>query len=84
MPSYDYRCAANDQVVEVRHSMNEKLTTGGEVCTKAGIEPGNTPAESPVVRLISGGVIVSSSALSNPEPPSCGGGGCGGGMCGLG
>jgi hypothetical protein len=83
MPSYDYRCAANDRVVEVRHSMSEKLTTWGEVCERAGIALGDTPGDSPVDRLISGGSIVSSSALSNPDAPSCGSGGCGGGFCGL-
>jgi len=82
MPSYDYRCATNERVIEVRHSITEKLTTWGEVCAKAGIEPGDTPDDAPVDRLISGGAIVSSGALSNPEPP-CGSGGCGGGMCGL-
>ena len=82
MPSYDYRCDANGRVVEVRHGMNERLSTWGEVCASAGIEPGDTPAATPVQRLISGGGIVSSGALSNPEP-ACGGGGCAGGMCGL-
>jgi hypothetical protein len=83
MPSYDYRCAANGRVVEVRHSMSEKLTNWGEVCEKAGIELGDTAAETPVDRLITGGALVSNSTLSNPEAPSCGTGGCGGGMCGL-
>lgn len=83
MPSYDYRCAANDRVVEVRHSVQEKLHTWGELCDRAGIEAGDTPADSPVDRLITGGGIVSSGALSNPEPPSCGRGGCAGGVCGL-
>lgn len=83
MPSYDYRCDANDRVVEVRHSINEKLATWGEVCEKARIDLGDTAADAPVKRLISGGAIVSSSSLSNPEAPACGAGGCGGGMCGL-
>ena len=83
MPSYDYRCEANGRVVEVRHGMNEKLATWGEVCEKAGIDPGETAADAPVNRLITGGGIVSSAALSNPEAPACGAGGCGGGMCGL-
>jgi hypothetical protein len=82
MPSYDYRCNANGRVVEVRHSMHDKLTTWGEVCQKAGLEPGDTATDAPVERLISGGGIVSSASLSNPEPP-CGSGGCAGGMCGL-
>ena len=83
MPSYDYRCAANERIVEVRHGVSEKLQTWGELCAKAGIEPGDTPTDSPVDRLITGGGIVSSGVLSNPEPPSCGSGGCAGGMCGL-
>ena len=83
MPSYDYRCEQNGQVVEVVHKMSEKLTTWGEVCEKANLELGDTPADTPVVRLITGGNVISSSALSNPEAPACGAGGCAGGMCGL-
>ena len=82
MPSYDYRCNANGRVVEVRHSMTEKLTTWGQVCEQAGLDVGDTSADTPVERLITGGGIVSSTSLSNPEPP-CGSGGCAGGMCGL-
>ncbi|MDJ0881491.1 MAG: zinc ribbon domain-containing protein [Gammaproteobacteria bacterium] len=83
MPSYDYRCEKNGQVVEVMHKMSEKLSTWGELCEKANMELGDTPAETPVVRLITGGNVVSSAALSNPEAPACSSGGCGGGMCGL-
>ena len=83
MPSYDYRCAVNGRVVEVRHRMSEKLTTWGEVCEKAGIDAGDTARDTPVERLITGGSVVSSTALSNPEPP-CASGGCSGGLCGLG
>jgi hypothetical protein len=83
VPSYDYLCDANGRVVEVRHGINEKLATWGEVCGKAGIDLGDTAAEAAVKRLITGGSVVSSSTLSNPEAPACGAGGCGGGMCGL-
>jgi hypothetical protein len=83
MPSYDYRCEQNGQVVEVRHKMSEKLATWGELCALAGLETGETPPDAPVVRLITGGSVVSRSALSNPEAPACGAGGCAGGMCGL-
>ena len=44
MPSYDYRCPANDRVVEVRHGMNDTVNTWGELCQLAGIEPGDTSA----------------------------------------
>lgn len=83
MPSYDYRCESNGRVIEVRHGINDRLATWGEVCAKANIDTGDTPLDAPVRRLITGGAVVASSALSNPEPPSCGSGGCGGGMCGL-
>ena len=63
--------------------MSEKLATWGEVCEKANIPLGDTAADTPVNRLITGGSVVSSSALSNPEAPACGAGGCPGGMCGL-
>lgn len=83
MPTYDYRCEANGRVVEVRHGMNEMLETWGDLCDRAQVEMGDTAANTPVKRLITGGSVVSSSALSNPEAPSCGSGGCGGGMCGF-
>lgn len=84
MPSYDYRCIENGRVVEVRHSMQEKLTTWGEVCQQAGIETGNTPANSPVERLITGGQMVRSESLKNPESACATGSCCPTGMCGLG
>ncbi len=84
MPSYDYHCTSNGRTVEVRHSMSESLSTWAEVCARAGVEPGDTPGEAPVERLISGGQYVKSSSLANPEAPACATGGCAGGMCGLG
>ena len=84
MPSYDYRCDANDRVVEVSHHMNERLATWGELCEAAGIEPGETDPEAPVERLITGGQIVRSASLGDASAPSCSSGPCcGGGMCGL-
>jgi hypothetical protein len=83
MPTYDYQCPDNGLIVEVNHAMAEQLGTWGEVCERAGMAPGPTPADSPVMRLATGGQVVSKSSLSNPEAPSCGMGGCGGGMCGL-
>lgn len=83
MPTYDYVCEANGQQLEVRHGMNEKLMTWGELCERLGMEPGDTPSESPIRRLISGGAVINSSALSNPEPACASGGCCSSGVCGL-
>jgi hypothetical protein len=56
MARYDYFCEANQRVVEVSHSMKDAaLATWGEVCDRAGLEPGETPATAPVRRLVTGG-----------------------------
>ncbi|TGD71081.1 zinc ribbon domain-containing protein [Mangrovimicrobium sediminis] len=84
MPSYDYRCEADQQVYEVSHSMSQRLGTWGELCEMLGMTPGEIDPASKVTRLISGGGVVKSSALKNPEAPPCmTGGGCSGGGCGI-
>jgi len=83
MPTYDYLCEANDRQVEVSHKMNESLNNWGELCQRAGIDPDDTPADTPVRRLISGGAIISSSSRGEPAPACATGGCCPGGMCGL-
>jgi predicted nucleic acid-binding Zn ribbon protein len=85
VPRYDYFCEANDSVVEVSHPMNDRLTTWGEVCERAGLAVGDTPLDTPVRKLITGGGIVRSGALKNPEAPPCQSGApcCGAGACGL-
>lgn len=83
MPTYDYFCENNGQKIEVRHSMSEELKNWGELCEKAGIDTGDTPKETPVRRLISGGAFISSSSLSNPEPACSTGSCCPGGTCGF-
>ena len=82
MPTYDYRCPANDRVVEVNHRMNDIVTSWGELCELAGIDAGATAPEATVERLATGGQVVSSGSMKDTVPP-CGGGPCGGGMCGL-
>jgi hypothetical protein len=52
MPVYEYLCHANKTSVEVHHSMSEKIGTWGRLCEVAGIDPGSTPADSPVERLL--------------------------------
>ena len=84
MPTYDYRCEANGQVLEVSHRMNDQISTWGELCALAGIKPGDTPLDSPVKRLATGGNIVTGSTSGgNYEPPCNSGGCCPGGMCGF-
>jgi hypothetical protein len=53
MPRYDYFCEKNQRKIEVVHSIHEKLLTWGEVCRVSGIDPGDTPLETPVKRLLS-------------------------------
>ncbi|MDH5445416.1 MAG: zinc ribbon domain-containing protein [Gammaproteobacteria bacterium] len=84
MPTYDYQCDANGQTVEVRHGMNELLKNWGELCDKAGIVTGDTPVDSPVRKLATGGNVVKSSSAGSGDLPPCASGGCNGGMCGLG
>jgi len=78
MPTYDYRCDTNGQVVEVNHRMSESLSTWGELCAHAGIEPADTPMDAPVHRLATGGNLIANTNLgSGAAPaPACGAGGC--------
>ena len=83
MPKYDYRCELNHQTVEVTHSMSETVKTWGQLCALAGIEIGETPKDSPVHKIISGGYVATGAPLPESAPactaPSC----CSGGICGL-
>jgi hypothetical protein len=82
MPTYDYRCEANDRVIEVNHRMSENLSSWGELCERLGMDPGATPASAPVHKLATGGNIISTRGSGNA--PACGTGACcAGGMCGL-
>jgi hypothetical protein len=84
MPTYDYLCRANQRIVEVRHRMGETVKTWGELCQLAGIDPGDTPKEAPVEKLITGGNVISSQSLKEAEPcatGTCGMGACGSGAC---
>ena len=53
MPYYEYRCGANGRTLEVRHGMEEMVSTWGELVARAGTDPDGTPPESPVERLMS-------------------------------
>ncbi len=81
MPTYDYACEENGQVVEVQHRMNEVITRWGELCERADIDVGNTAKNAAVKKLATGGQVVRSSSLGDSAPP-CASGGCGR-SCGL-
>jgi len=72
MPYYEYRCAANGQTLEVRHGMNERLDTWGELARGAGAELGDTPATAPVERLLSPSVPLTGSSSSGSDFQGCG------------
>lgn len=82
MPTYDYRCDSNQRELEVRHSISAEVKTWGELCKLAGLEPGETPLDSPVRRLATGGNIVGVGSGKNEVLPPAGGC-CGGGACGI-
>jgi hypothetical protein len=50
---YEYYCNDNDVCLEVIHGFKEKIETWGQLCQLAGAPLGETPAETPVTRLIS-------------------------------
>jgi hypothetical protein len=52
MPIYEYYCPANDRQVEVLHPMSDRLTTWGQLCAAADLPLGETPADSPIERLL--------------------------------
>lgn len=84
MPTYDYRCEADQTVYEVSHGMAEKLLNWGQLSERLGLPLGDIAADTAVTRLISGGGVVRSAVLKNPEAPPCmSGGGCSGGGCGF-
>ncbi len=82
MPTYDYYCEANGRKIEVRHKISENISSWGELCALASENTGETPADTPVKRLITGGAVIGGTG-SGPEPACAGGACCPGGMCGF-
>jgi hypothetical protein len=75
MAIYEYHCEANGRILEVRHGMDEKLTTWGELAKRAGIDAGETSTDAPIERLMSAGVPMTGGSSSSPAPsagPPCG------------
>ncbi len=84
MPTYDYRCDAAGRTVEVRHPMNARPRTWGELRMLAGLGPDDVPADAPIERLLTAGHVVRSDSLGSGAAPPCATGPCcGGGACGL-
>lgn len=52
VPIYNYFCEANGTSVEVFHGMKESLETWSELCACAGLNPGETPPDARVERLL--------------------------------
>jgi hypothetical protein len=61
MPYYEYYCNTNEQTIEVRHGMNERLETWGELATRAGVQVGATPVETSIDKLLSAPVPLTGS-----------------------
>jgi hypothetical protein len=76
MPHYEYRCPSNGRTVEVRHGMDERLATWGEVAGRAGLAVGATPADSPVERLLSAPVPHTATSDGMPSQAVGCGAGC--------
>lgn len=53
MPTYEYECAANGRVVEVRHKMHVVIRNWGELCFAAQLPLGETDFEAPVRKRVS-------------------------------
>ncbi len=65
MPTYDYLCAANGRTVEVQHRMSEEVTTWGDLCQRAGLEPGGTPADAAVAKTFTRASVMQSANVGS-------------------
>ena len=52
MPKYDYYCDANDETIELTHSVETEITLWGQVCYAAQIPLGDTDPLAPVRRIL--------------------------------
>lgn len=84
MPTYEYHCPENGKTVEVWHRMNHLISSWGELCDLAAIDPGDTQPSSPVNRLISGGQLLRSQSDGCGPSTADGLAGCTPSTCGCG
>ena len=80
MPTYDYRCEANNKIYEVKHAMSHSPKTWAELCDITGLDRKGIPGNTPVKKVLNTAAVVKPSSLKSLslEPP-CKTGGCGGG-----
>lgn len=83
MPTYEYFCPANRKTVEVMHGMSRSVSSWGELCELAEQPTGKTPADTPVEKLLSAGMVISSDKQTPDFDCGAPGGCCGGGGCAL-
>lgn len=55
---HDYHCETNGRTLEAEHSWSIKLHTWGELTDLLGIDPGSTPREAPIRRLIGSPALI--------------------------
>ncbi len=77
MPTYEYRCPANGRSVEVSHPMADSVMTWGDLCARAGIEPGDTPPTEPVEKAVTLGFVRAGRGSGDSRGPGPCGSGCG-------
>ena len=83
MPTYEYRCATNGHVIEVKHRMSESISTWGELCQLAEVALGDTEISAPVEKVIAATTLHTPKIgewkknNSKPKPQHVHGPGCG-------
>lgn len=79
MPIYTYSCEANGASLDVLHSMSTSIETWGALCEAADEPMGDTPADTPVARMMSRVQVISSRGASEGHGAGgcCGTPGCG-------
>jgi len=83
MPTYTCFCPTNGRSVDVLHAMRTTHRTWGEVCDAEGEDPGPTPPDTGVEKLLGTGMVLTykRSEFKNCDVSPIAGGCCGGG-CG--
>lgn len=81
MPTYDYRCEANNKIYEVKHAMSLSPKTWAELCKATGMELKNIPGKTPVTKVLNAVGVVKPTSLKTLGLQPCMKGECGNGSC---